>query len=87
MLLGYASCHGESKRKRKHDKAHDNVRRMKTNQRVIGRSEEIGLYRQTLIVDEVIPLPRRRDEKDGSEQNGACQTGSCSYGDYVCAER
>src|ERR1700735_2907115 len=46
---------------------------MKTNQRIIGGSEEIRLYRQTLVVNEVIPLLRGGDEKDRSKQNGTCQ--------------
>ena len=49
------------------------MRRVQADQRVIGRSEEIGLYCQALVVDEVIPLPRRRDQKDRPQQHGGGQ--------------
>ena len=73
MLFGDASHQGEREHKGKHDEANNYVSSMKTNQGVIRGSEEIGLYRQAFVVDEVIPLLRGGDEKDGSEENGACQ--------------
>ena len=42
------------------------MRRVQADQRVVGGAEEVGLDGEAVVVDEVIPLLRRGDEKDGA---------------------
>src|SRR6202044_1486770 len=52
-----------------HSQSHNDVTRMQSNQRIEGGPKKIRLDRQADIMNQVIPLTRRRQQEDRTQQN------------------
>src|SRR5665213_2030812 len=68
VFFAHLAEQAERQRESEHEKSHDHVGRVQTDERVKGSAKQICADGKTIFVDELVPLPCRAREEKAAQQ-------------------
>src|ERR1700719_1855475 len=70
LLDSHTTTKSENRNGHEHDETCGDMKRMQSDKRVIGCSEEVGRDRQPVFVDQSVPFPRCAIEEQSTQRDG-----------------